>query len=152
MRIPNRKMVSLLMLSLSLSLSGAEKLLDWNSTRPDDYGKCRLSKKGALTITKEGAQFNGQDSFLHLGTPKIAESLTIALQVKLTGLPEKQYTFAVRRGFTIRSAATIRDGSRWRSGGRTKRRESSSAHSRNLFRGSFTTSFPCLTGPIIRTS
>ena len=99
MRIPNRKMVSLLMLSLSLSLSGAEKLLDWNSTRPDDYGKCRLSKKGALTITKEGAQFNGQDSFLHLGTPKIAESLTIALQVKLTGLPEKQYTFAVRRGF-----------------------------------------------------
>ena len=99
MCIFNRKIVSLLALSLSLPLFGAEKLLDWNSARPDDYGKCRLSKKGALTMTKEGALFNGRDSFLHLGTPKIAESLTIAMQVKLDELPEKQYTFAVRRGF-----------------------------------------------------
>ena len=95
MCIFNRKIVSLLALSLSLPLFGAEKLLDWNSARPDDYGKCRLSKKGALTMTKEGALFNGRDSFLHLGTPKIAESLTIAMQVKLDELPEKQYTFAV---------------------------------------------------------
>ena len=39
MCIFNRKIVSLLALSLSLPLFGAEKLLDWNSARPDDYGK-----------------------------------------------------------------------------------------------------------------
>lgn len=82
-----------------LGVNAAELLTELTPAAPEAYGKCGLFKKNNVAVEKDGLGFNGKDSFLHLKTPEIPGSLTVAFQVKLDGLPEKTEVFAARRGY-----------------------------------------------------